>query len=118
MNACRSPTGMLSGVWLIWMGADQVNPPSVDIENAMPVYWKLLKRASCQTAYRLPLVASTATSKTQLIVRMPGPPSGLGTPRDPGTVSVSCNGRMSATGMGALAGSQVSPWSDERIKEI
>ena len=40
--------------------ADQLNPPSEDIENAMSGYWKLLNRLSSQTANRFPLARSTA----------------------------------------------------------
>src|SRR2546426_8465017 len=106
---------MVSGVWLILIGADHVKPPSVDIEKAILVYWKLLKRASCQTVYRLPLAGSMATSKDQLWASMPMPPSGLGTPRAPGMFSVSFSGRMSAAGVGESC--QVCPWSDERMRD-
>src|SRR5262249_56490204 len=106
---------MLVGVWLILIGADQVKPPSVDIEKAMLVYWKLLKRASCQTAYRVPLAGFTAGSKDQLWVSMPMPPSGLGTPRAPGMFSVSFRGRMSATRVGVVC--QDCPWSVDRRRE-
>ena len=64
MNACWLPAAILVGVLLIWIGADQVKPPSVDIEKAMLLYCPLPKRTSCQTAYRLPLDGSTATSKS------------------------------------------------------
>src|SRR5262249_20110665 len=105
---------MLFGVWFTRIGADQVKPPSVDIEKAMLVYWPLPKRVSCQTAYRLPLAGSRATRKPQGTTRVPTPPSGLGTLIKG---NESSSGRMSATGMGASVNCQVCPWSDERIKD-
>src|SRR5712691_990331 len=50
------------GTWLIWTGADQVRPPSDDLENAMPSRSPPLNLESCHTAYRAPLVRSTAIS--------------------------------------------------------
>ena len=35
MNACRLPSGTASGVWLILIGADQVNPPAGDTPPAV-----------------------------------------------------------------------------------
>src|SRR5260370_25278083 len=51
---------MFSGVRFTRIGADQEKPPSADIEKAMSLYWKLEKRPSSQTAYRLPFRISTA----------------------------------------------------------
>src|SRR5438132_12709170 len=53
---------MSAGVWLIWAGVDQVKPPSADTEKAMPSTANPLKRESCHTRYRLPLLGSTAIS--------------------------------------------------------
>src|SRR5207302_9752709 len=64
---------MLVGVWLILIGLDQVTPPSVDIEEAMSLCLKLLKRASAQTWYRLPLAGSTARSPMISPVRIANP---------------------------------------------
>src|SRR5207249_2314783 len=58
-NACRLAAGMFSGVRFTRIGADQEKPPSADIEKAMSLYWKLEKRPSSQTAYRLPFRIST-----------------------------------------------------------
>lgn len=49
-KACRSAGGMLVGVWLTWIGADQLKPLSVDWEKAMPLYWPWPKRLSSHTA--------------------------------------------------------------------
>jgi hypothetical protein len=114
MNACRSPGGTVSGVWLTRTGVDQVRPPSWDIAKATSVYWRVLNRASSQTAYRFPVDGSTATSGRNMGARTPAPPSGLATPRAPGTVKVSIRGTISAATMGFFAGSQVWPLSVER----
>src|SRR5215210_6100909 len=63
-----------TGVWLILMVGDQVAPPLVDIANATAE--RPVKRRSCQTTYRLPLAASTATSGRMLSVRCGWPVSG------------------------------------------
>jgi hypothetical protein len=35
VNACWSPIGIVVGVWLTLIGADQVSPPSSDCYNAI-----------------------------------------------------------------------------------
>jgi hypothetical protein len=48
-----------------------VRPPLSDCENAIASAWPLLKLASCQTAYNLPLDESTAMSGMISPVRDP-----------------------------------------------
>src|SRR5205807_10633521 len=93
---------MLVGVWLILIGLDQVTPPSVDIEKAMSLCLKLLKRASAQTWYRLPLAGSTAMSPMISPVRTSKPVSGL----------VATSGWSVGPTIGAV---QVAPPSVERM---
>src|SRR5215467_2722653 len=103
-KACRSPAGMFMGVLLMAMGADQVEPPSVDCEKAMLVYWPPEKRESSQTAYRVPLWGSTATSEisfTGLWVKTRNPVSG----------SVTAAGCILLVRIGLPWGSQVWPLS-------
>src|SRR6266487_2080669 len=64
------------------MGADQVRPPSVDLERAMSSWAPLLKRPSSQTAYRVPVVRSTAMSGRPSLVRTGAPVSGSVTATD------------------------------------
>src|SRR5437667_10580097 len=69
-------------VWLIFTGADQVRPPSVDLERAMSSWAPLLKRPSAQTAYRVPVVRSTAISGRPAPARTGAPVSGSVTATD------------------------------------
>src|SRR5262245_21782844 len=93
---------MFVGVWLTLIGSDQVWPPSVDIEKAIPsALYLLLKRASAQTAYRLPLFGSTAAERI-------GSPARTGAP-----VSGSVTSTVSIAGPSMMA-DQVAPWSVER----
>src|SRR3989454_2747961 len=107
-KACaRNGFVVSTGVWLTLLGVDHVRPPSVDIENATSSNRKPLKRESCQTAYRLPVAGSTATSKRNLPSRMPRWSSGVTVPR----------GRSLLVRMGGPAGSHVTPLSNERLRE-
>ena len=58
--------------------ADQVRPPFVDLENAI-CSWPV-KRSSCQTTYRAPLLSSTAICGIRSPVRTAWPSAGSVTP--------------------------------------
>ena len=76
VNACWLPTGMFSGVSFTLTGPT-MRPPLSDCEKAIESYWKSPKRASCHTAYSLPLrVGSTATSGMMSPVLTSSPVSG------------------------------------------
>src|SRR5260370_19279398 len=102
VKACWLPGGMFVGVWFTLMGLDQVRPPSVDMEKAISSWAKLLKRPSAQTAYKLPLCASAATSR-------------IGSPdRTVAPVFGSVTGMASSAGPG-MGSDQVTPWSIEPV---
>src|SRR5262249_60545379 len=100
-----------------WIGSDQVTPPSVEREKAMLSYWPPLKRASFQTAYRLPFLGSTAVEWPMEITPIPTPLSGSVTPAHQ-TWSCglfgSLRGIMARTFVGP---DQVWPLSVDRITE-
>src|SRR5215510_5866232 len=104
---CRNGFAVLTGVLLTLVGADHVRPPSVDIENATSSNWKLLKRASCHTAYSVPLSESTATSKRDAPSRMARCKSGVTVP----------SGKSLLVRIGGPAGCHVTPLSTERFSD-
>src|SRR5690242_20038153 len=99
---------MFVGVWLTLIGSDQVRPPSVDMDRAMPSELNLLlKRASAQTAYRLPpfgslLLRAFGSTATEVS----GSPSRTMAP----VLSGSVTGTPSMAGPSVMA-DQVAPWS-------
>src|SRR5438105_1645821 len=107
-KACWSGAGMAPGVWLIFIGVDQVKPPSLDMEKAMLLYSPPEKRPSCQTAYRLPELGSTATlnEPVPLFCARTWPVFG----------SVTARGTILAARIGWPLGSQVWPLSLERSR--
>src|SRR6267143_3215307 len=107
-NDCRFAGGMLSGVWFTRMGADQLKPPSEDIEKATSLYWKLPNRPSLQTAQMFPLRLSMATDwLSELLTSWPV--SGSVTNTSPSALRI---GSMTGPGVGA---DQVWPWSVDRM---
>src|SRR5262245_7954975 len=95
------------------MGADQVLPPSVDMEKPMLLYWPPEKRESSQTTYRLPLCGSTATSGLPLGKSSPEPNASVATAL-PVTGLVTMPGCILKARIGLPLGSHVWPWSVDR----
>src|SRR2546429_9815976 len=73
-NACSSAGLVFRGVWFTLIGADQELPPSDEVERAISS--TPLKRVSCQTAYILPVLRSTAISGMPPSARIGRPVSG------------------------------------------
>src|SRR5262245_21680667 len=92
------------------MGADQVLPPSVDMEKAMLLYWPPEKRESSQTTYRLPLCGPTATSVLPLGRPSPEPNASVATGL-PVTGLITRLGCILKARIGLPVGSHVWPWS-------
>src|SRR5947207_8990286 len=96
-NACSSAGLVFRGVWFTLIEAYQELPPSDEVERAISS--TPLKRVSCQTAYSLPLLRSTAISGMPPSARIGRPVSGSNAPRS----------RLAATTVDVL--DQVTPLS-------
>src|SRR5438094_4363954 len=69
------------GVWFTRTGADQVSPPSVDLESAMSSCVPPENTPVAHTTYKLPVLESTATSGRSAPERTGWPVSGSTTGR-------------------------------------